>query len=44
QTQALADFDRALFGHIGFLCANLGRAFWHNISAGRFAAAPANAS
>ena len=42
--QGLADFDRALFGHIGFLFANLGRAFWHNASAGWFAAAPASAS
>ena len=42
--QGLADFDRALFGHIGFIVANLGRALWHNLSAGRFASAPAGAS
>jgi acyl-CoA dehydrogenase len=37
---AAAAFDRALFGHIGFLIANLGRAFFHNLTGGAFASAP----
>ncbi len=37
--QALEDFDKALFGHIGFTLGNAGRALWHNLTGGVFAAA-----
>ena len=37
---AAAAFDRALFGHIGYFAANLGRAFFHNLTGGVFASAP----
>lgn len=40
EKQGLEDFDKALFAHIGWHLKNLGRAFWHNLSGGRFANAP----
>ena len=42
--RALEEFDKALFGHFGFTFANFSRAFWHNLSGGRLAAAPGNVS
>jgi acyl-CoA dehydrogenase len=41
KAQGLVEFDQALWGHIGFFLGNVGRALWHNLSGGRFAAAPA---
>ena len=40
----LAQFDRALFGHIGFLFANLGRCIWYSLSGARFAPTPATSA
>lgn len=40
QAGAVADFDGAFFDHLGFTLRNFGRALWHNLSGGRFAAAP----
>lgn len=40
EKQGLIDFDRALFGHLGFHLRNLGRALWHNLTGGRWARAP----
>lgn len=42
--QGLIDFDRAFFGHMGFVLKNLGRTLGHNLTAGRFASAPDQAS
>jgi acyl-CoA dehydrogenase len=36
----LRQFDRALFGHLGFLLANLGRVAWYGLSRARFATTP----
>jgi acyl-CoA dehydrogenase len=41
--RAVADFDRALFGHIGFTIANTVRALAHGLTAARFARAPRGA-
>lgn len=38
--QALKDFDKAVFSHIGFAISNLVRSFWLGITGARFAAAP----
>ncbi len=38
--KALDAFDDAVWGHAAFQAASLGRAFWHNLTGGRFAAAP----
>lgn len=40
QNQGLLEFDQALVGHIGFLLRNFGRAWWHNLTGGRWAHAP----
>jgi len=40
QQQGLEDFDRALFGHLGWHVKNMGRALWHNLTGGVFASAP----
>jgi acyl-CoA dehydrogenase len=38
--RALAAFDRALFGHIGFVVSNVARALWLGITAARFVRVP----
>ncbi|BDM64504.1 acyl-CoA dehydrogenase [Shewanella sp. NFH-SH190041] len=38
--QGLADFDAALFGHIGFTLSNLLRSFWLGLTGARFSKAP----
>jgi len=38
--QALKDFDKAMFSHVGFAISNLVRSFWLGITGARFAAAP----
>ncbi|WP_323885864.1 acyl-CoA dehydrogenase FadE [Aeromonas veronii] len=38
--QALKDFDKAVFSHVGFAISNLVRSFWLGITGARFAAAP----
>lgn len=38
--RGLAAFDRALFGHVGFICCNFVRAFFHNLTGGCWAPAP----
>jgi acyl-CoA dehydrogenase len=40
EKQGLADFDHALWGHMGFLLRNFGRAWWHNLTGGRWSPAP----
>lgn len=40
QEQALKDFDKAIFSHVGFAISNLVRSFWLGLSGARFAAAP----
>ena len=40
QERGLDQFDRAVFGHIGFLLANLGRSAWYGLSGARLAPAP----
>ncbi|HDX8369780.1 TPA: acyl-CoA dehydrogenase FadE [Aeromonas dhakensis] len=40
QEQALKDFDKAVFSHVGFAISNLVRSFWLGLSGARFAAAP----
>ena len=37
---ALASFDRALFGHLGFIGTNLARSLWLGLTRGRFSASP----
>ncbi|WP_241504093.1 acyl-CoA dehydrogenase [Pelagibaculum spongiae] len=39
--QALKDFDKALFGHVGFVISNAFRSLWLGLSRGYFAKAPA---
>jgi len=39
----LIAFDKALFAHIGHDIANFTRTFWHGLTLGRFASAPAGA-
>jgi len=41
QRRGLVEFDRALFGHLGFTLKNLGRTLWWNLTGGRFIKAPA---
>ncbi|HHI76318.1 MAG TPA: acyl-CoA dehydrogenase [Gammaproteobacteria bacterium] len=38
--QGLADFDHALFGHVGFLLGNLARSLFLGLTRGRFSQAP----
>ncbi|HDO1374603.1 TPA: acyl-CoA dehydrogenase FadE [Aeromonas veronii] len=38
--QALKDFDKAVFSHVGFAISNLVRSFWLGITGARFAVAP----
>ncbi|WP_270803874.1 MULTISPECIES: acyl-CoA dehydrogenase FadE [Aeromonas] len=38
--QALKDFDKAVFSHVGFAISNLVRSFWLGITGARFAASP----
>jgi acyl-CoA dehydrogenase len=38
--EALAQFDREFWAHIGAMASNLLRAFWHNLSFGLFVSAP----
>ncbi|MUG28856.1 acyl-CoA dehydrogenase FadE [Aeromonas salmonicida] len=38
--QALKDFDKAIFSHVGFAISNLVRSFWLGLTGARFAAAP----
>ncbi|WP_336289021.1 acyl-CoA dehydrogenase FadE [Aeromonas dhakensis] len=40
QEQALKDFDKAVFCHVGFAISNLVRSFWLGLTGARFAAAP----
>jgi len=40
QHQGLEDFDKALFGHLGWHTKNMCRALWHNLTGGVFASAP----
>jgi acyl-CoA dehydrogenase len=37
---ALESFDRALFGHLGFIGTNLARSLWLGLTRGRFSACP----
>lgn len=39
-TRAAGNFDRAIFGHIGFTISNAARALWLGITDGRFVAVP----
>ena len=41
QKQGLADFEPALLGHLAFSISNVTGALFHNVTGGRFAAAPA---
>ncbi|MFM5425271.1 acyl-CoA dehydrogenase FadE [Aeromonas veronii] len=38
--QALKDFDKAVFSHVGFAISNLVRSFWLGVTGARFAATP----
>ncbi|MGY4001126.1 acyl-CoA dehydrogenase FadE [Aeromonas sanarellii] len=38
--QALKDFDKAVFSHVGFAISNLVRSFWLGLTGARFAASP----
>lgn len=38
--QALKDFDKAMFSHVGFAISNLVRSFWLGLTGARFAGAP----
>lgn len=40
EQQALARFDKALFGHIGFTCSNMLRSLWFSLTWARFTRAP----
>jgi acyl-CoA dehydrogenase len=40
EKQGLIEFDKALFGHMGFLLRNFARAWLHNLTGGRWASAP----
>ncbi|CAJ1820803.1 Acyl-coenzyme A dehydrogenase [Aeromonas dhakensis] len=40
QEQALKDFDKVVFSHVGFAISNLVRSFWLGLTGARFAAAP----
>src|SRR5688500_8370587 len=41
--RGLAQFDKALIGHVAFTLGNAGRAFWHGITGASLAAAPGGA-
>ena len=41
--ERLREFDRNLFGHIGFAISNAVRSFWFGLTAARFGAAPGDA-
>lgn len=43
QKKSLDDFDTAFSGHVGFALSNVFGALFHNLTLGRFAAAPAHA-
>jgi len=43
-TAGFAAFDKAFMGHLGFAVSNVFAALFHNLSAGLFAGAPANAT
>ena len=38
--QALTDFDKAMFGHVGFVISNMVRSFWLGLTDGRGSVAP----
>ena len=38
--QGLANFDQALFAHLGFVLRNIGRAWWLNLTGARLSSAP----
>ncbi|GLS84491.1 acyl-CoA dehydrogenase FadE [Paraferrimonas haliotis] len=40
EQQAIADFDNALFGHIGFSLSNFSKSVWMGLSSARFTSAP----
>ncbi|MGF1760593.1 acyl-CoA dehydrogenase FadE [Photobacterium sagamiensis] len=40
QEQALTDFDKAMFGHVGFVISNMVRSFWLGLTDGRGSVAP----
>jgi acyl-CoA dehydrogenase len=40
RTRGLAEFDRAFFGHIGYVISNLARAFWLGLTNARLVRAP----
>lgn len=40
QSRGLENFDKALFGHLGWQLKSFGRAFWHSLTGARFAHAP----
>jgi acyl-CoA dehydrogenase len=40
RAQAVHDFDRAFFGHVGFTVSNAVRAFWFGLTNARFASGP----
>ncbi|TRW50006.1 acyl-CoA dehydrogenase [Aliidiomarina halalkaliphila] len=42
--EGLIRFDKALFGHIGFVFSNFVRSFWYGLGGSRFVSAPANDS
>jgi len=42
ETQAINDFDHALFGHIGFSVSNIARSLWCSFTGARFLASPFN--
>jgi acyl-CoA dehydrogenase len=41
-TEALNDFDHALFGHIGFAISNISRSVWYSFTGSRFQNTPFN--
>jgi acyl-CoA dehydrogenase len=43
EVQRLEEFDRNLFGHIGFAISNAVRSFWFGLTAARFGTAPGDA-
>ncbi|HEY4556275.1 MAG TPA: acyl-CoA dehydrogenase, partial [Lysobacter sp.] len=43
RAEGLCEFDRALFGHIGFAISNAVRSLWFGLTGARFGAAPGNA-
>lgn len=41
-SDAIDDFDHALFGHVGFAVSNILRSFWFSLTGSRFISAPFN--